>query len=355
LFLALVVCASLAFDKRMDGVTGVLCGLASLTRPEGAAMVFVFAAIYVHKWRAIPWRMLCASALVAIPWFAYSYVQFGHVLPNSVAIKAAQHQVGWFKTQPTWFLTFLGQARHPWATYPLALVGVGALVKTYLKTRESFFLPIIMFALVQIAVYSIMSAPSGYFWYYAIGNMAVDLCVALGLMAVWRAAQSRMRKMESTTWSMWGFGVVMIVLSGVFSMAGFKSLRPMRLSVEYTAAGQWIAVNTPLNAVVAAAEIGYIGHYSGREIRDMHGLIHPGALAFIKKEQWDWWFVEHRPGVIVTHQPRWDGEPDVTRGWRQENHDAFLRDYRLVQEFGAVQVYVAADQCLAGKLAENPN
>lgn len=62
-------------------------------------------------------------------------------------------------------------------------------------------------------------------------------------------------------------------------------------------------------------------------------------MPFLKKEAWDWWYVNDPPQVIVVHKPAWPGEPGYEYGWHSENLRDFGYRYRMVKSFGAVEVY----------------
>lgn len=336
LFLACVVLAALAYVKDRHLLAGVLSALAALTRPEGLALVGVLAAAHWWVHRRVLWGMVLINLLVVAPWFTYSWLTFGHALPNSVSVKAIQHNIGWFKTQPPWGLYFLTQPRRMPLTYVLVAVGLWQVLRWW-RAGVRFPGLVLAFGLVQVAAYSLMGAPVGYFWYLAPGNLALDLAAVAG--AFWLAQQALARVGASgPRWS-WLPSVAVMVGMLRLAMTPFVPVTDYRLGAEYAAAGRWIDQNTRPDEVVAATEIGYLGYFSKREIRDIHGLIHPESLPHLKKEEWDWWFVHKPPSVVVVHTPAWSGEPSIKMGWQPDNFQQFQARYAKAASFGQIEVY----------------
>lgn len=269
----------------------------------------------------------------------------GHVLPNSVAVKAIQRNIGWFKTQPSWLFYFLGQPKWPWLTYPLVLTGFYRVVR---RVPENRFLVLVMaFSFAQVAAYSIKGAPAGYFWYLAPGNMAMDSLVALGAFFLFGKVVDYAVRRPIPEYVRKGLICSLVIMAmSKLGAAPMTFVKSYRLGYEYREAGDWIREHTLATDVVAATEIGYIGYFSKREIRDIHGLIHPQALPFLKREEWDWWLKINPPQVIVTHTPEWDGEPSEHAGWSADTLADFRTRYVKVAKFGQVNVY----RRLPGKL-----
>lgn len=344
IFLACLVWAVLTFVNQQYLVSGLLCACAALSRPEGLALIGILAGTHWLKERRILWGMVGIFAVVLLPWLVFSWLAYGHILPNSVSVKAMQHDIGWFKTQPSWLRFFLSQPRVAWLTYPLAALGFYQAGRAYWR-GDRFVALVILFGLVQASAYAIMNAPPGYLWYVAPGNLAVDMAVILGAFWLWqKGSPSLSRKvlaqLQKPLIGMLVFLVAMVGLSRL-TISPVSLIKPYRLTTEYTLAGEWINNHTPAHYVVAATEIGYLGYFSKRAIRDIHGLIHPEALPSLKREEWDWWFKTKPPEIIVVHSPPWSGEPSDTAGWPAKSLEDFRTGYEKVASFGTVDIYQA--------------
>jgi hypothetical protein len=56
------------------------------------------------------------------------------------------------------------------------------------------------------------------------------------------------------------------------------------IQTEMVASAQWIAAETPPDALIAAHDIGALGYYGNRRILDLAGLISPEVVPFIRDE-----------------------------------------------------------------------
>jgi hypothetical protein len=132
--------------------------------------------------------------------------------------------------------------------------------------------------------------------------------------------------------------VLALVAANQLGASPWRKIRPYRLAADYSAVGRWIAQSTPPTARVACTEIGYLGFYSRRPIRDIHGLIHPEAMAPIAREEADWWFTVDPPELIVVHDPPWRGEPSP-EWWPPESLAAFVDGYAEIHALPTLKVY----------------
>ena len=342
IFLACIVFSILAYTKGNYLTAGLFCTFTALSRPEGIALIGIIAGAHLIEERKISWGMIAIFCITLAPWLLFSWTTYGHILPNSVSVKAMQPDIGWWKEQHFWLRALLTQPWMPWVTYPLAGLGLYQAIREYISGHR-FLLLVMAFGALQVTAYSLMDAPVGYFWYFAPGNMTLDMAIVLGAFRLWDAiiGYAEAKKVLNLSESERTAFIAVMVLIGMtrLATAPLTLVKPFRLGSEYTAAGKWIDQNTPNDHVVAATEIGYIGYYSRRQIRDIHGLIHPEALGSLKNEEWDWWFKSDPPQVIVMHNPPWNGEPLDGIPWQAQSLQDFNDQYRRMISFGEVEVY----------------
>lgn len=341
-FMACIVWATLVFTRKHYRMAGLLCAFASLSRPEGMAMIGILTGVHLLKDRKIPWGMIAVFCVALTPWLLFTWFTYGYILPNSVSVKAIQADMAWLRPLGHWSMYFLTQPKMPWITYPLALFGGFYAWREYVGGKP-FMLVVMVFGILQVIAYSMMHAPIGYFWYLAPGNLTIDMAVVFGLYKILKAILSCMQVNAGVNINE-HFRVLLVFLLTFFGTFKFAStpytlLKPYRLGDDYTKAGVWINQNTPKDTVVAATEIGYIGYFSNRKIRDIHGLIHPESLPFLKKEAWEWWYKTNPPQIIVMHKPAWPGEPALDSGWNLETLRDFEDRYRMVRNFGTIEIY----------------
>jgi len=185
IFLAFIVLAALSYQEHGATVqTGVLTGLAALVRPKGVALLGLILATESLRSRSLAWRrfepLMLGAVIVIVPWVASATVVFGSPLPHSLKVKAAQSTIGWWAGQPPFLVAFLEQTPVPYLTFPLAAWG---LWPAWTRALQGCVVPalLITFGMIQVGGYSILSAPVGYSWYFAPGNLAVDLAIVLAL------------------------------------------------------------------------------------------------------------------------------------------------------------------------------
>jgi hypothetical protein len=349
-FLACVLGTALAVQKGRGDLAAIGAGLTALSRLDGLAMILVVLLDRGLRVRRSPLRGLLICIAVLCPWLVFSWHTFGAILPQSVAVKAVQSGIGWWAQQRPWWIAFLAQQRLPVLTLPLACVGMACGYRAYCAGRP-YMLIVVAFGLTQVIGYSVLRAPVGYYWYFAPGNLAVNMAVVAGLFRI-APPVTAMISRHRENWlkrarripvplARIAPAVGAILLMTQAGAAPAKPIRPYRLAQEYSDAGRWIATHTDAEVRVACTEIGYIGFYSRRYIRDIHGLLHPDALDDIRAQRWSWWFDRDPPQIIVAHRSPWAGEPSVE--WPTPgSFERFRRAYHRVFQSGEVVVYQKA-------------
>jgi hypothetical protein len=352
-YLALILATALAYQRGRYWAAGLLSGLVALVRPEGVALVGVIGLLHLVARRRILWPLIVGSAIVVLPWVLISWSAFGGVLPHTVRLKAVQSGIGVWREQGSWLTAFLSQPVAPLVTYTIAGVGAVWAWKEF-RQGKSYVLIIAGFGMVQVAGFSLLRAPVGYFWYFAPGNLAVDTLLVAGLFVSarglgrwWQRRRSREPALSSNgrvsgTWRRARAAVVCLLAVLAASQGGAaewtEGIKPYCLASDYRDVGLWISENSPPEVRVAAAEIGYLGYYSNRRIRDIHGLIHPEALESVAQERWDWWFTSDPPEIVVIHVPPWHGEPS-REWWPEESLREFERRYAEIYGGPRLEVY----------------
>ncbi len=97
LFLALGLLAIYFHAKGRWTVVGLLLGLVTLTRPEGALLGLAIGCFEVFRQRKIPaglLRMTSLWLLLAAPWYGYLWLRTGHILPTSAIGKQITTSAG---------------------------------------------------------------------------------------------------------------------------------------------------------------------------------------------------------------------------------------------------------------------
>lgn len=350
-----IVLTAKAYQDRNLAWTGIFSGLTALARPEGAAMVFLVGAIEIYRTKRVPWRLGIFFSLVIVPWLAFAFAEFGTIVPHTVQVKSIQSASSWDLNGTLWIVELL--RRVPAYPVVLALVPFG-IVKVWreFNAGRPFGLVVCGFGLIQLAGYSLMNAPPGYWWYFVPANAALVSLAVFGFPTArhWLEGFVLCNLNISKMWLQPKIRVLSILVTVTLVLAFFHPYlrhlgRPYRLSEEYRQVGAWLAENGRPTDAVALTEIGYIGHFSGLRVTDMLGLLHAEALVPLSKGRVDWWFtMREKPKFIVAHNPPWKAEPIMDENspyrWPSVSIRQFVLEYEVRFETQRIKVYERIDK-----------
>lgn len=351
-FLACISATALSYRNNDNGfLTGALCGLTALSRPEGIAILCLLLTFSFIKNRSIAWRLLVGALLVMAPWLIYSTIVFHTPVPGSVAVKGNMVNLGWWKEQPSFIVSYLFQSkligeRHScrlFLTLLLAAIGGGIAWQRF-KKGDPYLAVCLSFGIAQLAGYHVLDAPVGFRWYYAAGNFALDMAVAVSIISLARflfdyLGVTRIAPRIVVMLLPFLGSMLLIVALRYSSIAGWGLPElPYRFSDSYRNAAAWLQQNGNKDDSVACTEIGYIGFFSGLKIVDMHGLIHPDAISDLRENRMFWWYERERPDFIVIHKGSWQGEPG-SANWPEALNKDFLSHYYEAFENKTLRVF----------------
>lgn len=326
LYLALCLGAFVAYARRHYVLTGLVTGLACLTRPDGILVAVVLALDYffsslhyqsapnprpslsprfsVHVSRLlIP---LLSFLAIVLPWVIFAWVYYGSPVPATLFTKQQQGAMLISQRFGPGFLYLLkGYAQHwfAWVEVLLAVAGVIALFNKGSNPGSTrSLLPLFGWTILYFVTYACLGV-SRYHWYYAPLVPAFILLVGLGSGLPFRdllfQKVKHIRGQPVGLRTLWHFTLPLAIMIGIFALAIAQmatgglfaggrrpselTLRDPRLEV-YRQAGAWLRMNAPANARVAALEIGIMGYYAEGRFIDFAGLLQPEVAAQIKPE-----------------------------------------------------------------------
>lgn len=300
LVIALTLGAFAAWLARRTTLAAALTGLAFLTRPDTLiwagplALGMIYGAWTTRKDQSIlqrlPWREALTFAAVILPWIVYGTVTFGSPLTRSIAAKSVAYSL-----EPTQALVRLLQSyATPFFGYdtfgpPAAMIGAvvypllalfGALFMAYRNWRT---LPLSIYPWLYFLVFAAAN-PLMFRWYLAPPMPIFMLCIVAGLWGIaTRVFHGRARYAlfvaASTLWLAtsllaWDIHPDHGPDRPAPNMAWFK------LELLYKEAAKSLRAEIDADTVVAAADIGAVGWYSGAEILDTLGLISPVSSTY---------------------------------------------------------------------------
>jgi len=298
LVLATALGACFAFVAGRPTLSGALCGLAVLARPDAALLAMLLAGCAARTGRGAFARFGAAGVAVAAPWFAYAWLTFGSPLPSTLAMKLAQRSVhgsGPIFLHGAWsevrrFAAVFGST---WLVVVVALLVVAALVLCVRARRHRALALFCTFAALQFGCYAIGNLPP-FHWYYGPAFFAVSLAAGVAVLEAFASGRAAVQ------------GTAIAAATLVVVVAVPEVARPERPHDHYRVLGLWLRENTPADASVALAEIGIAGYHAlPRPIVDMVGLVTPGGAGPIAAGDTGWWFDRHRPDYLVFHEPVW--------------------------------------------------
>jgi arabinofuranosyltransferase len=281
-------------------LVAALCGLATLTRPEGYLLAVVLGIDVYRRTRPSAATIALAVALylaLVLPYNAFALVTTGHPLPTTFYAKtgglgpqtlplALQYVVGLA------FYTVLTNA----AVLVLAPLGAVALWRTGAEARAVVAWPVAL-----LLVQALLSPLPYHFVRYA---MPLDpffaLWAVVGIGRLTRPAPvapagtprsngpagPQGPSAGADAWRMALPPLALVVLS-VLSLSNWANLYALSVQniddVQVTL-GRWVRAHVPSGAPVATHDVGAIGYLSNRPVVDIVGLVTPPFIA-LEREQ----------------------------------------------------------------------
>ncbi len=294
----LLLGSALAASRRSWGWTGVLIGLAFLTRYDavmfaGPLLLLAWlgerARLAPGEWRAAlrgPLRAALIAAALALPWLVFASFYFGSPLPNTLAAKQALLSTRVFLAEsarmfPRHMIPPLSAPLKPeenWLNVSLALAFL-APIPFQLRALGREWKIALVFLLHPLCLWL------GYGW------IGASLCIwhvvpgffSLSILALlaWGNALRRVRLRAWPTWVSLGLlGASLVLLPGNLRLQShlIRSTDSYRTRERgYEEMASWMRARGLLDLVVCMDEPGYFTHLTDCRIVDRQGLITKGV------------------------------------------------------------------------------
>lgn len=261
-------------DRRAAGLFGFFIAIAALVRPEVylALPVFFVAALWSRtRLRCVVITTAFASALL-VPWLLFAKFHIGSFLPNTAGAKSG----GMILDPVTFVNKFAPIAKIVASSQGIAvlslLVSVAVLGRHARLNRKVRFMALWVIALPVAYVVFDIQVLSRYVL------LVTPIVAVAGVAALDHLPLPVVRRR-----------VVVIAAASlsIFLNAGFYTRVVLPASIAFSDdlthelkdLAIYLRDNSPPDAVVAAADIGYLSFYSGRRILDLGGLVEPEMLA----------------------------------------------------------------------------
>jgi hypothetical protein len=267
LFATLIVAALSFFLVERFELMAVACGLLTLTRPDGI-LFFVVCIVAMRGGIRERVRVLAVYALCLAPWYLFSWIELGSIVPDTLIIKLHQDWGHRFGTGLYMYLT-----RLPLETSLAFLPAITALLalRKRVPALGSFVYVVMAYGALYYASYSAIGAPP-YHWYYT----PVVLCIVLlGAFAVAQLARD-------STMLRWGGLHPVAVAAFTLPIAGAGALfvregvplgaawinSNWATQAEYESVGDWLRTHDAGQTGISVGEIGTIAYYCDCFLRD---------------------------------------------------------------------------------------
>jgi len=262
-------------DRRAAALMGTFAALAGLVRPEVYLALPVLIAAALTRARSVDRRAVITALVVAsallLPWFAFAKLHIGSFIPNTAGAKSGglvlSPAVFLFKSKPVARILLSSQ---------LAALGGVVLALLVLRGRSRLLGAPLRFMLLWVVALPVayvvldIQILSRYLLL-----VAPALCVLgwVGLEEVaehWLGSRARSALV----------GVV-VLATGVNAVFYAKVVVPPSRAFTHDLTHQMKSIALHLNdnaspqAVVAAADIGYLAFYGNRRVLDLGGLVEP--------------------------------------------------------------------------------
>ncbi|NHI90095.1 MAG: hypothetical protein EAX87_11280 [Candidatus Thorarchaeota archaeon] len=272
-------------DMKYDLLLGVLVGMAYLSRPEGiivALGVPIRFALLVHKGEVNKKRIvtLFASAglaiLVVLPWIMYCLNVTGLPLPDTFYAKVHTPTASEIDAWNFWWTIFVGQM-------PFLLVGVFIGVVMIVKSKPfPWMFPVVLTVMYRLTTpYASLINNNRYllpvFDLFFLAAIIVTAwifdIVFVGILHFFDREETKLIAVSLAVMVLVVPLIPQYMDQATYYGKAAKTVNDLQVNI-----GQWLAENTPEDAVFATHDAGALRFFSNRSMIDLAGLVSPDIV-----------------------------------------------------------------------------
>ena len=282
LFSTLIILTLLVLDDKPSKKVGILCGLITLTGPEGSILFLLILANFIIK-KAKPasfLSLLIPFIIIVSPMAIFNYIISGHILPNTFYAKHAYYAKGFWK--------FMGEAFNYFAfshfvlLMPFFIISLWWQGKEILQKKIDRFSIIGLYFIGFIVAYGIFLPQLYTYGRYIVPLIPIFLILSLGVAWKLLRGWEFLRRWKVRE-------VYILILIATFLYTSIKHSETYSYCVENIThltvdIGKWLEQNTEQDAVIATHDIGAIPYFSKRYVIDTLGLGTPETIQFLRDE-----------------------------------------------------------------------
>jgi hypothetical protein len=303
----------LVLERHLEGerplLIGLLGGLLTLTRPEGAVLLLLLMADtawrHLTENRATAWRSLAPYIAFLVLGFLVAFVPYvalnisitGNLFPNTFYAKQAEYRAVvaslsvWARWARVASTTVIGAQ---------VLLVPGCLYAAYkgVKARNSHLLLPFAWWFALVTLYALRLPVT-----YQHGRYLMPAIPMLLLLGV--GSTRNLPRLHRIPKQVLFLSIPLLLVAFWFRGAEQYATDVRIIDSELRAAGLWLRDNTPRTAVIGAHDIGAIGYFSQRYLVDTAGLITPEVIPFIRDEDRILAFLKQNEVDYVAIFPSW--------------------------------------------------
>jgi hypothetical protein len=294
---------------------GMVAGLLTLTRPEGAALGLLVATTLAMRTldgrtreegingdRSRYSNLLLfglAFVLPLMPYIAFNVWSSGTIFPNTFYAKSQEY--GELLSHTNFLARWLALYRQPFlGAQILLLPGLLWMGWRLLGARQlAELIPLAWVGLLP-ALYAARLPVDYQFGRY---EMPIIPFIGIyGIVGTWELlARIRTRAVRRA----WGLAIAVLVIAFAWLGANQYAGSVAIVNCEMVATARWTAANLPPGALIAAHDIGAQGYFDSHPILDLAGLVSPEVIPFIRDEDHlhDW--MKSRGATYAIFFPTW--------------------------------------------------
>jgi len=324
LYTALMLTALIAALTERPVLTGALTGLVCLTRYDGAVFAAVLMTLMWVRRRRFPWATVAAAAAVSAPWFVFSWLYFGSILPNTLGAKSSAGPMAdyMYDSLALLFEAFYSPVQRFMKAWQFPMIMKSAIVlaivaplfsqSVRLLVRDRLLGTLLITPILVWFGYSIITPPVEHRWYLLPGMLLLLVFCLLAWGEVLTGVGPPTR-------------AAFAAVSGILVAAGLVLL-PSGVTAErdlltnnqhyrgrvtaYETLGNWILDHQLDDVLLLTREPGYLAFRTGNPVVDGAGLVTKDVYFHkVREDQTPMKAIidRHRPGLILVPDVSWRG------------------------------------------------
>jgi hypothetical protein len=262
LFIGLYILSAYLYLTKRWSLLAVALGLITLTRFDG--ILFFFITLLLIPTFGLRVRFAGIYLLCMAPWYMFSWIYLGSLLPDTLFIKIAQHSWGtwdFFNGLNLYYSVYRFETIFSFLLLPFVLLLFNKQVR-----RQPVIQFLLLTSMAHFAGYSVLHVPP-YYWYYIPEITAIILIGSFGLGVMFRAERLK-------TWKGKGIQSIAAVLLIVQAAGMFHILtrdgsliKEMPIHTnwatheQFKQIGEWLKEHDNGGTILVDGEIGTLGYY----------------------------------------------------------------------------------------------